>query len=252
MIRICAVLFLFSSVLQLSAANRTEFRETGSFSRLDVSCSGNMTLIQGEREGIEITGSPSTIRTVKIAVRNGTVYVSRRSSFLFGRGRLAYTVYVRDIQRVTLNGSGTLYFEKIQSEQLGFRINGSGSVRGGMVNAGWFGIQINGSGEVEITRLAADVIDTEISGSGDLTLSGLARSGRVKISGSGKYMCKNLALEQCDILISGSGDALVNVSGPLRIKVSGSGKVLYTGSPDLNILDVSGSGDVSPINHDMQ
>ena len=68
-------------------------------------------------------------------------------------------------------------------------------------------------------------LEVSISGSSDMTLSGNADRQEYAISGSGDIKANALKGKEAAVAISGSGDVSMNVDGPVRTAVSGSGQV---------------------------
>jgi hypothetical protein len=68
----------------------------------------------------------------------------------------------------------------------------------------------------------------------------------VAISGSGLIDLAGLTANQANTITSGSGTIRLHVVSSLDCKISGSGDVMYKGSPKIK-TSISGSGRVIPI-----
>jgi hypothetical protein len=93
------------------------------------------------------------------------------------------------------------------------------------------GVSVSGSGSVRASGINAAKFVASISGSGGMDLSGAADEMRLTISGSGSYDAAHLRAKSARVKISGSGDANVNASESLEAHISGSGSVRYGGNP---------------------
>ena len=82
----------------------------------------------------------------------------------------------------------------------------------------------SGSGDFKAT-FDVKKLEVSISGSSDMTLSGNADRQEYAISGSGDIKANALKGKEAAVAISGSGDVSLNVDGPVRTAVSGSGQV---------------------------
>lgn len=103
-----------------------------------------------------------------------------------------------------------------------------------------------GSGDIDIAVIA-DVVKANISGSGNLRLEGEATTLNVKITGSGDFRGFGLAALSASVLISGSGDAEAFVQDFLEASISGSGDVFFRGDPFLKVR-LTGTGKVIDAN----
>jgi cytoskeletal protein CcmA (bactofilin family) len=104
-------------------------------------------------------------------------------------------------------------------------------------------ITTSGSGDVNAT-VDAPSVKVSGSGSGNISLSGQTKDFDCKISGSGDVKCANLKSENAVIRVSGSSDVHVFASVSLKINVTGSGDVTYSGNPTSPEIHIAGSGTV--------
>jgi putative autotransporter adhesin-like protein len=91
------------------------------------------------------------------------------------------------------------------------------------------GLSVSGSGSVEATGIKSARLLVDVSGAGQLHVSGSADQQDIAISGSGDYRAPDLDSKVATISISGSGNAALTVSDKLDANISGSGSVEYTG-----------------------
>ena len=105
-------------------------------------------------------------------------------------------------------------------------------------------IAVSGSGNIKVD-VETDDLEGKVSGSGNMDLKGIARNTIFSVSGSGNLDAENLAADNCQVKISGSGNCRVQVKDNLVSKISGSGKVYYSGDPEKIINNSSGSGSLN-------
>lgn len=86
-------------------------------------------------------------------------------------------------------------------------------------------LNFSGSGDVKC-ELAVQKLEVAISGSSDMKFSGTADSQDIAVSGSGDIDASKLKGKSAKVAISGSGDVQLNIDGPVRTSVSGSGDVV--------------------------
>jgi len=92
-------------------------------------------------------------------------------------------------------------------------------------------ITVSGSGDVTVPDLKVTTLEGVVSGSGNVTVGGAVDTQHIKISGSGTYQAEDLESKEAEVVVSGSGDAVVRVSDTLDATVSGSGSIAYIGNP---------------------
>ncbi len=198
--------------------------------------------------------------------------VARATKTVRGSGKvITEEREVRDLERVSVAGSGRLIIAQGDEESLrveaednlaplvttevvnhelriGFKSNVSVSPTKPIVFRlavkRLSSIDISGSATIEAKRLEADALSVEIGGSGNVNLSVYAKTVSSEISGSGKIVLAGIANKEV-VTIGGSGDyvstALKTKSCQIRIGGSGKARVNATEVLDVNI---SGSGKV--------
>ncbi len=123
------------------------------------------------------------------------------------------------------------------------RLNGSGKVIGdGQFTGDEMNVSINGSGNISLNFNGTN-LKSKIDGSGNITLSGTANNSSHEINGSGRINAKNTESEKVNTKINGSGNISVSSSQTLKVNISGSCSVGYTGNPETDV-SISGSGKV--------
>ncbi|MFH1426372.1 MAG: head GIN domain-containing protein [Candidatus Kerfeldbacteria bacterium] len=205
------------------------------FSAVELNGFGNLYIEQGETEALRIEAAEKLMDRIAVEKRGDTLQIKYKSKWWIGIASLTtaeetnFYLTVKDLDSITLDGSGTINADPF--------------------NAGDLDIYITGSGEVDM-NLTADTLNSYVSGSGDFELKGEVYGQTVEISGSGDYSAVDLQSTTALIRVSGSGKALVNVTGTLDVDVTGSGEVTYVGTPTVT-QSISGSGNVRKISDDL-
>lgn len=178
----------------------------------------------------EFTGNALTVRSAGSGLINGLSYGTTGdiSIALSGSGRIAMTI--RGAEDVEVNRSGSGHIE------LDFK--------GPITSLSTKG---SGSGVVRMKGVAAKKVFAELSGSGSVDLDGKTQSLKARGSGSGRVSAENLMASKVSAILSGSGRISVWATEELDASVSGSGNVVYKGSPALLNKTTSGSGKVKPL-----
>jgi phage baseplate assembly protein gpV len=227
-IKILVALILLGAGQTFAAA--TEDRPVSGFHAVESSGSFYVYITQGSTESVKVEAPDDVIKNVLTEVKDGTLHIYTKEKFtwknLFNNKKVSVYVTVKNIDAISLSGSGSVTFKD------GINTSGNASVH------------VSGSGNIS-GKLTAKALDASVSGSGNLKLSGSAHDQNVSVSGSGGYSARDFTSSNVSVSVSGSGSASVYASENLNAHVSGSGGVHYGGNPKNIAKSKSGSGSVS-------
>ncbi len=175
------------------------------------------------------------------------------------------TLYMEDIQNVTVNGSGDVFYgggfpvlqklelktdgsgdiiaHDIACDKLTIDIQGSGEMDIENVRCYELFTTVRGSGDVEVEYIDCAKINTFIKGSGDVKYNGYCDDHIIRVQGSGNLEAYNLNTIFTQVDVMGSGNSYIWVNERLNVYINGSGNVYYRGEPFVNV-DQHGSGRV--------
>lgn len=197
-------------------------REVPEFERILLKGSGRVTLVRAEVQKVEIKTDENILPLIKTEVKGDLLEISHEN-YNLRPTTLEIQLSTKRLRGVTISGSGDV------SGQSAFE-------------ADEFRAEINGSGKMDLAVVASRLA-TQINGSGSMALTGKADEHQAKINGSGDIRAFGLESKKASISIAGSGDCSLCAYESLTAYISGSGDVLYTGSPRVESR-VKGSGSV--------
>jgi Putative auto-transporter adhesin, head GIN domain len=175
-----------------SGTLKTESRAVSGFTAIDLSGSGHLTIEQTGTESLTIEAEDNILPLLTSDVSNGTLRLGQKNDTnILTTKTINYRLTVRDLNELTVSGSG----------------------------------------EVTAPSITVSTFTVTLSGSGSMTLGGTADTQTVTISGSGRYDAAKLASTSVTIDISGSGTAVVMPSDTLNATIGGSGTLEYIGNP---------------------
>jgi hypothetical protein len=219
------ILFVLSLQVQ---AQQKETREVGSFNKIHSGGSFNVILEKGNKESVRLEGKNIDFNKVITEVKNNSLHIKLENGNYRNFDLTVYVIYT-NLQEVHSSGSGNLTSKSD-------------------INASNLKISLSGSGNANLRSVQANDLEIALSGSGNLTLEGgSAKNVSIRQSGSGNVKSAGLTAENCTIKKSGSGNMDVNVSQSLEVESSGSGNIKYKGSPSINKMRFSGSGELVKI-----
>jgi hypothetical protein len=197
------------------------------YSSIDLRVPADVYISQGDPHPVRIEGEENIIRIMTTRVKNGELQIEFDRSCVRPGRPVIILLEIRDLKKITVSGTGSVTsIGVIHADRLEADIPGSGS-----------------------TNLTVDTgrLTTNISGSGTAIFSGFAATHMARISGSGNLSAGNLSTRSTAVEISGTGQATVDAEEILNTKVSGSGTILYHGSPPYISQDIARTGHISQI-----
>jgi len=200
-------------------------RQVERFSGISLELPAQVELRMGSSEGVTIETDDNLQRLIETEVDDGVLRIrpTKRNMNLHTR-TMKIVVNARQIERLSLGGSGSIDAEALRAPSLRFNLGGSGKIR--------------------IASLESDKVSISVGGSGDLRANGgKTRDVSVSIGGSGNVDLGKVAADSVSVSVAGSGDATVWARQELSISIAGSGDINYYGDPQVR-RSVAGSGDV--------
>jgi hypothetical protein len=246
-----------------------ESRPVSGVSGVDLATIGNVIIQLGDEESLRIEAEDNLMKYFEIEVRGGTLRISTDPTSVNLRPTKPVRFYltVKELDEVSISGSGDIQVPNLEAERFSVDIGGSGDVNMGNLNADSLSIDIGGSGDVLAERVEVLTFEVDINGSGDITLGKLTAenvsldvngSGNlwiddgqvseqdIDINGSGNFQAGDMVSETVNIKIGGSGDVTVWVTDSLDVRINGSGNVRYYGRPSVSSSG-NGSGDITSL-----
>jgi hypothetical protein len=184
--------------------------------------SGDVTVRLGDEPGLTVSAPQSISDRLTVDEEQGTLVLGVRGPG-WTSARVVYTLTVRSLDEVTLEGAGDVTADFAGADEVE--------------------ITIDGIGDVTATGVDAREVDVEINGAGDVRIEGRADSGELTTNGAGSIRADDLVLRDASAEVSGAGDISVHATATLDAEISGVGDIRVSGSPRIT-RDVSGVGDI--------
>ena len=203
----------------------TVTRTTSNYDGIGVGGSFDVILVKGKEGNIKIEGEENIIPYIVTEVKGNTLQIKFEKNInIRTTKRLTVTVTYRDLDKVSLGGSGN-----IKSE--------------GIIKGRDLKVSLGGSGNITLT-IDSDEVNSKIGGSGNIRLSGKSNELTCSIAGSGSIKAYDLTTDTLNATIAGSGSIRTTVNTRIKAKVVGSGSIYYKGNPKYIDTKSAGSGDV--------
>jgi hypothetical protein len=197
------------------------------FTAVELDGTGDLNITQTGKESLSITADDNLLPYLTSDVQGGTLHLGvKPNTSIQTSTPIRYQLTVKQLQGITLAGSG--------------------SVTTNALNANQLQVTLSGSGNMTLSGITTTSVTATLSGSGNLTTKGQTQTQQVMLSGSGTYQGDGLTSQTATVQVAGSGDAHVNANGTLTATVTGSGDITYTGHPSQVSSSVTGSGTIKP------
>ena len=193
-----------------------------------------MTIVQGEREGLDIDAPDAVRERIRTEIHGDTLEIRYEQDWLdwlnprfWNFSPIRYTLYVRDLEWLKAAGLGNITIPALMTCR--------------------FELVHSGTGNVTIPHLSVEELVTGQAGLGDINIEGKANHQDVDLSGTGSYHAGRLDSQAANVRLSGLGSAKVYASETLDAQVSGLGSIEYRGRPRVS-QHVSGLGSIRQVN----
>ncbi|GAH04143.1 unnamed protein product, partial [marine sediment metagenome] len=178
---------------------------------VDLATIGDVIIQVGDEESLRIEAEDNLIKFFETQVSGGTLRISTtpRSVNLRPTKPVRFFLTVKELEEVSISGSGDIQVPDLEADRFSVDISGSGDINMGTLNADSFSIDIGGSGDVRTERVKVPEFEVDINGSGDIKLSELvAEELKLDVNGSGSLWIDDGQVSEQDIDINGSGNLL--------------------------------------------
>ena len=213
-----------------SGSNVENTRQPFNFNGISLCISANVEVYRDSVFKVVLIGQQNILNVIETRVSGDELNISlQRGTSIRKHNPITIKVYMPDIKKVNISGSGNLSFiDEFNAEELNTIVSGSGNITcRGNVNKR-FTANISGSGNIRHNG------------------TGTCNSADYTISGSGNIYAEWLKVNDVNARISGSGDMWIDAERLLDISISGSGSVHYRGRPTVSV-HISGSGKAESI-----
>lgn len=205
-------------------------RTTDSYDGINCAGSFDYILVAGTEGKITLEGEENILENLETYVEDDQLHVKSKNNVSLNpssKKKVIVTIPFTDINSISLAGSGDLRNEDL-------------------ISASKLTTSVAGSGDM-VLKVKVNNLKGSLAGSGDVSYEGASEKFTFSIAGSGDLHAFKLTAKEVEVAISGSGDAEVNCDKSIKANVAGSGNIEYKGNPELEDINVSGSGSAKNI-----
>lgn len=230
LISICSLVIVFNSCSKITGnGNIIEAqRVVADFNGVDIEIPGSIHVTRGETYSLKLVAESNIEPEVVTQVRDSTLSIKfKNDGSIKSHESISVHITVPTFNHVYIKGSSVVQVDSLSGSRCDISVDGSGEIIANHIQSDHLAYFCNGSGILNI--LSGELIFKELD-----------------INGSGHVKTENVVTTNNSIEINGSGDVYTNTTDSMYIRISGSGNVYYKGSPKINISAI-GSGTAKPL-----
>lgn len=143
---------------------KTEKREIGAFSAVDVSGAYEVEIVCQKQPGIEVEGDDNILPLVKTYVKDKTLYITSEHSYSVKKS-IKVRVTTGDLYAVSASGASTITLDGVKNEQLAIETSGASNIDAAGETKS-LEIESSGASKVDVRDLRAVRVKVSLSGAG--------------------------------------------------------------------------------------
>ena len=202
------------------AERKTETRELGEFTRINMRGIGKIYINQGKEQKVVIEGDEISINRITTNVTDGKLVIDVGRDLVekltagfdfFSSSDIRFHITVKELEELEITGAAEVEVKDIKAKDLRLKMTGASSVK--------------------VFDLNADSLKAEIPGAGKIAVNGKVNDLSVTLTGAGNFSGHKLKSKKAKVTMSGVGSAQLWVTGELDVTITGVGSVEYYGNP---------------------
>jgi hypothetical protein len=156
-----------NSTAEGSGVAATQTRQVAAFNSVELAGSNNVVIRVGEKRSVVVRADDDLLERVTTEVESGKLVIANTPGGFTAKSPMSVEVNVPTLDALMLTGSGNIVVDGIDAESLTVTLPGSGTLAGSGT-AGRLDVTVDGSGTVQFTRLQASDVRALVSGAGSI------------------------------------------------------------------------------------
>ena len=244
------VLFAFSGCQKFAGDPVSQdFTIDGTYTALEVGSAFEVT-VSDAVDVVTVTVGENVMPKVVVEVVDNTLKIHLKPAVNFYGGEMkAIVPYNAHLTSVDLSGASEFHSEYgLKGKKVEIDLSGSSDFFGDIL-ADNIDMDLSGSSSIK-GYVEALELDLEMTGSSDATFEGQVGLLKMDLNGSSDIMKTingnryGFACDHCEGLMSGSSNAYIHCDGSIKVNLSGSSELHFTGDGNPADSHTSGSSDI--------
>lgn len=218
------------------------------FSSIEVASAFEVEVVESSVWSISVTAQESLFDHIDIVENNGLLEINLTwgwgtwiSSWSYQRPKAR--ISMPDLQRISLSGASKGSIEGFKSQDgTNISVSGASSLQVDIEGLN-SNVEVSGASRIAGTINVAN-LTLEVTGASKADLSGSADSLILEASGASNVGLEGLATAGAAVNLSGASRGTVSPRDTMKVVLSGASSLTYTGSPELEDIEVSGASTI--------
>jgi hypothetical protein len=189
---------------------------------------------------VSITIDKALYEYLTIAQRGDTLHIGLKANNTYPASARLGVINLPDLRRLELSGGCKAKVTGFtMTHNVDFEVSGGSKLTLNPMQSGDASFVLSG-GSSTVGQIQAATCSTEASGGSTITLTGSATSLKLGASGASTITLDELPTPIASVELDGGSHAAITVSDNLDVTLSGASELVYTGSPKMGKIDISG------------
>jgi hypothetical protein len=235
-------LFITSCIVDTGPVTTRTFDYTD-YKAVEISSAFQAEIVQSNDWSISITAGSKLVDHLDVRVEEGILKIGLRNWQSWNIRRPTARITMPELYSMKLSGASKVSIMGFQSQHdTDFNVSGASKLD---LDLDAYDVRTEISGASRITGcINVHDFDMEVSGASRVELNGSGNLLDVYVSGASNVNLENFPTTEASVNVSGASRLTVSSTDKLSVSLSGASSLYYTGNPELNSIDVSGSSKI--------
>jgi hypothetical protein len=223
----------------------TKYFDLKDFNRIELE--GPFDLDVAKSELTEVSVTADDFPFIRVEKRDDTLVIRRQGIEWFApfHHRPKAIIKLPAISALDISGASNVYIENFQTDSdFSAALSGASRLETKNISAGRTEVKVSGSSNVVGDIKVNNEATLEASGASQIELAGAGGNLFMKVSGASKVELSQFQVQNADVDISGASKVNINLNGRLNTRVSGASKLLWSGSPIMGDIQITGASNI--------
>jgi putative autotransporter adhesin-like protein len=226
---------------------RTETRTVAPFERVLAAGIVELKLAVGSPQAVTVTTDDNLLPSVRVETRGKLLRIETLGELRPSKAVRVDVVAPR-FDEVRLEGTVAATIEGVAKDDADLVVQGAGATKVTLpaVSARSLDLALSGTSKADAREVRCKRLHVTLDGASAAVAVGTADELRVDNDGTGRAELAGLAARSVIAALNGASTAEVNVSESLRVRATGTAKLLYVGNPTKLDKDAQAPAEVRP------
>ncbi len=213
------------------------------FESVEISNAFQAEIVQSNIWSVSITAGSKLFDHLNISIEDRILKISLRSWQLWNFRQPKARITMPELYSLKLSGASTGSVSGFKSNHdTDFYVSGASKVD---LDLEAYDSCAEVSGASRVTgRLSVHDMDMEVTGASRAELEGTGNSLDIYVSGASRVDMENFTMTDASVDVSGASRLTISPTGKTSVSLSGASSLHYTGNPQLESINISGSSTI--------